>query len=219
MRTAVLRGLYVIADTRLSQAHSRLDTRVAAAIRGGARLVQIRDKRPQPDIAEIQAVAKLCQHYRIPLLMNDSIELALQVGATGVHLGQGDASLREARQQLGDAAIIGITCHADIALARRAEAEGADYVAFGRFFSSLSKPEAPPAPVEVLSQAKQQLRLPVVAIGGITPDNGGSLIHAGADMLAVIHGVFGQTDIEAATRQYTDLFTAPRNDTAAQRSP
>ena len=206
MPTAALCGLYVIADSSLSQAHSRLDNKVAAAIRGGARLVQIRDKRPKPDIAEIQAVATLCQQYHIPLLINDSIELALRVGATGVHLGQGDASLKQARQQLGDTAIIGITCHADIALARRAETEGADYVAFGRFFPSLTKPEAPPASIETLQQARQQLHIPIVAIGGITPDNGGSLIQAGADMLAVIHGVFGQDDIQATAHKFSQLF-------------
>ena len=204
--TSVLSGVYVIADSSLPQTHTTLHDKVKQAIQGGARMVQIRDKRPTPDIHEIQAIAALCKQHYIPLLINDSIELALQVGADGVHLGQSDTQLKEARQRLGNAAMIGITCHDDIHLARCAEADGADYIAFGRFFASRTKPEAPPASIEVLQQARQQLRIPVVAIGGITPDNGGSFIQAGADMLAVIHGVFGQSDITAAAKKFSQLF-------------
>jgi len=202
----LLRGLYVITDSGLSQPPSSLRHKVALAIEGGARMVQIRDKQTTPDIAEIQAIADLCQQYKIPLLINDRVELAVQVGADGVHLGQSDARLSEARQRLGESAIIGITCHDSIDLAKRAESEGANYVAFGRFFASRTKPEAPPASLEVLQQARQQLHIPIVAIGGITPDNGDSLIHAGADMLAVIHGVFGQGDITAAAKKFSPLF-------------
>lgn len=197
-----LRGLYVIADSSLRQ----IQNKVEQALQGGARLVQIRDKRPQPDVAAVKAIAELCRQHYVPLLINDSIELALEVGADGVHLGQTDTSLAEARQRLGDNAIIGITCHDQIPLAKQAEAGGADYVAFGRFFPSQSKPEAPPADIQILQQAKRQLHIPVVAIGGITPDNGASLIQAGADMLAVIHGVFGQRDVSAAAKKFSQLF-------------
>jgi thiamine-phosphate pyrophosphorylase len=201
-----LRGLYVIADSSLSDKNTRLHDKVAHAIQGGANLVQIRDKRELPNIEEIEAVADLCRQRQVPLLINDSIELALEVGASGVHLGQSDASLAEARQRLGKKAIIGITCHDRLDLAREAQAAGADYVAFGRFFPSQTKPEAPPANIEILTRARAELRLPIVAIGGITPDNGASLIRAGADMLAVIHGVFGQVDIEAAASAVSKLF-------------
>lgn len=207
-----LRGLYVIADSSLSQPEERLDQKVTAAIQGGARLVQIRDKRPQPDINEIQAVARVCREQNVPLLINDDIELALQTDAAGVHLGQSDSMLHEARQRLGPDAMIGITCHDRLDLALSAEAGGANYVAFGRFFASQTKPEAPPADIDVLRQAKQALKIPIVAIGGITPDNGASLIQAGADMLAVIHGVFGQQDIRTAAKQFDQLF-ADRDET------
>ena len=203
---SILSGLYVIADSSLSSSHSTLREKVEQAILGGARIVQIRDKRPTPDIEEIQNIARLCKQHKIPLLMNDSIELAMQVDADGVHLGQSDTNLKEARQRLGESAIIGITCHSDLTLAKQAAAEGADYVAFGRFFPSQTKPDAPPADIKILRQARQELQIPIVAIGGITPDNGGSLIHAGADMLAVINGVFGQTDITTAAQQFSQLF-------------
>lgn len=201
-----LSGLYVIADSSLSSGKITLRDKVEQAIQGGARIVQIRDKRPTPDIEAIQNIALLCEQHNIPLLINDNIDLAIQVGADGVHLGQSDAHLREARQRLGDAAIIGITCHDDLSLAKQAAAEGANYVAFGRFFPSQTKPEAPPADIKILQQARQELQIPIVAIGGITPDNGDSLIHAGADMLAVIHGVLGQSDIFAAAIKFSQLF-------------
>lgn len=203
---AVLSGLYVIADSSLATSHVSLTDKVEHAIEGGARIVQIRDKRPTPDIKEIQNIARLCQRHNIPLLINDSVELALDVNADGVHLGQSDTDLKTARQRLGESAIIGITCHDDITLAKQAEAEGADYVAFGRFFASQTKPEAPPADIIILQQARKELQIPIVAIGGITPDNGGSLLQAGADMLAVINGVFGQTDIKSAAQQFNQLF-------------
>ena len=198
----LLHGLYVIADSSLEH----LADKVEQALQGGVELVQIRDKRPQPDVMEIKAIAELCRQHQVPLLINDDIALALEVGANGVHLGQSDTSLIEARQRLGENAIIGITCHDQLELAKQAEAGGADYVAFGRFFPSQSKPAAPPASIEVLQQAKQQLHRPIVAIGGITPDNGASLIQAGADMLAVIQGVFGQNDITAAAKKFNQLF-------------
>lgn len=204
--TSVLHGLYVIADSSQSGPNVRLSEKVAQAIQGGARLVQVRDKRTEPDVDEIRIIAALCQQHHIPLLINDSIDLAIQVGADGVHLGQSDTGLAEARQHLGDATIIGITCHNNIELARHAEAEGANYVAFGRFFTSKTKPEAPPADIAILRHAKRELHIPVVAIGGITPDNGGSLIQAGADMLAVVHSVFGQNDISAAAKKFSQLF-------------
>jgi len=206
LSTATLHGLYVIADSSLASSHICLSDKVKLAIEGGARIVQIRDKRPTPDIKEIQNIARLCQQHRIPLLINDSIELAIEMNADGIHLGQSDTDLKAARQRLGDSAIIGITCHDEITLAKQAEAEGADYVAFGRFFSSQTKPEAPPANIKILQQARKELRIPIVAIGGITPDNGGSLLQAGADMLAVINGVFGQTDIKSAAQQFNQLF-------------
>lgn len=205
-----LHGLYVITDPGLRK-HRRqpLVDMVAAAIAGGARVVQYRDKyasRAQRQ-QEAAALAALCQSRGVCFLVNDDVEIALAVNADGVHLGQGDTQLRQARERLGPDHIIGVTCHDQLALAHAAEADGADYVAFGRFFPSLTKPDASPAPIEILQQARHALHIPIAAIGGITPANAASLLAAGADMLAVIHGVFGADDIAAAADEYTRLFT------------
>jgi thiamine-phosphate pyrophosphorylase len=204
-----LRGLYVITDTALCEARNMaLPDMVAQAIAGGAQLVQYRAKDLAPEVkrAQAEALAGLCRDHQVTFLVNDDVALAREIAADGVHLGQRDAALDEARVVLGPDAVIGISCHADLDLARRAVNQGADYVAFGRFFPSRTKPQAPPAGIEVLEQARRQLSVPIAAIGGVTPDNGAALIAAGADMLAVIHGVFGQADIRAAARRYAALF-------------
>jgi len=137
------------------------------------------------------------------------VELAIEVDADGVHLGQQDTPYSVARKLLGENKIIGITCHDKIELARQAEQEGADYVAFGRFFPSNSKPTAPPATMQILEQAKQELSIPLCAIGGITLDNATPLIEHGADMLAVIEAVLGARRIkqaaEAISKQFAPL--------------
>jgi len=115
-----------------------------------------------------------------------------------------DPQMQEA---MASGAIIGVTCHASLELAQTAQDEGASYVAFGRLFDSNTKPEAPPADLNILRKAKEVLDIPVCAIGGITPDNAPGLIEGGADMLAVIHGVFGQSDVTAAAERYARLFT------------
>lgn len=205
-----LHGLYVITDRALSQQrHLPLLTMVDAAIRGGARIVQFRNKTSaMPERQrEAQALADLCQAREVLFLINDDVPLALAVGADGVHIGQGDTALTQARELLGEQRIIGVTCHNRIDLALAAQHAGADYVAFGRFFASVSKPEAPPASLATLQQARAQLTIPIAAIGGITPANAPALLAHGADMLAVIHGVFGAQDITAAAGEYARLFT------------
>jgi thiamine-phosphate pyrophosphorylase len=206
-----LAGLYVITDPALSEARGMdVIDMVAQAIDGGARLVQYRAKGVDAAQRRQQAqdIAALCRERQVLFLVNDDVALAEAVNADGVHLGQSDVSLAAARAQLGAQAIIGVSCHGDLALSQNAAAQGADYVAFGRFFPSHTKPEAPPASIEVLEQARRSLSLPIAAIGGVTADNGAALIAAGADMLAVIHGVFGQNDIRAAARAYAALFSA-----------
>lgn len=153
----------------------------------------------------------LCKHHQALLIINDDVNLAQSVGANGVHLGREDADLSHAKIQLGEAAIIGISCYNRLDLAHNAAQAGADYVAFGRFFPSLTKPHAIQATPELLRQAKTTLNLPLVAIGGITPENGAPLIEAGADMLAVVHGIFGQPDIRAACQKLTTLFEPKEN--------
>jgi len=202
-----LYGLYTITDPDLIPADKLVDT-VEQAISGGATLVQYRNK-PAPRETrrrEAASLAMLCGKHNVIFIVNDDVALAAEVGAAGVHLGRDDPDIGAARQALGRDMIIGISCYNDIERARGAAQAGADYLAFGRFFPSLTKPGAVPASVELLREAKQAFSLPLVAIGGITPENGAQLVAAGADMLAVIHGVFGQPDTVLAAQQYSKLF-------------
>jgi thiamine-phosphate pyrophosphorylase len=201
------RGLYAITDSQLIPS-GELTQRVSLAIAGGAVMIQYRDKRPvtAAGIDEVISLTLLCRQHGVPLIINDDVELAAEVGAAGVHLGRDDASLQAARARLGTDAIIGVSCYNDLQRARQAVTAGADYVAFGRFYTSHSKPEAVPADPGLLTQATTELAIPVVAIGGITPANGRALVAAGASLLAAIHGVFGQPDIKAAAQRYAALF-------------
>lgn len=201
-------GLYAITDGSLLP-KDRLVPAVAAAIRGGAVLVQYREKQlPAPRrLEQAQALSALCHNEGVPLIINDDARLAEQCGAQGVHLGQSDGSVAEARAMLGDQAIIGVTCHGRLDLAEQARHLGADYLAFGRFHASGTKPGAPSASPAILGEAAR-LGLPRTAIGGITLDNGEALIRAGADLLAVVGGLFAGSpeDIEARARTFTRLF-------------
>ncbi len=197
-------GLYAITQTD----HKTIDMiieEVAAAIRGGAAVVQYRDKNPIDAALLARELVKLCHRRDVPLIINDDVELAIQTGADGVHLGKEDGHIAEARKRLGADAIIGVSCYNSVERAVEAEREGATYVAFGRFFPSSSKPLASPAQIETLRQAKRALRIPIVAIGGILPDNGAPLLEAGAGVLAVIGGIFDHQP-EQSARAYLPLF-------------
>jgi len=211
MAAGIRRGLYAITDTALL-AGGVLVERVEQAIRGGATLIQYRDKQLSPAQRQHQAaaLATVCGNYGVPLIINDDVTLAATVGAAGVHLGEHDTGLQAARRELGPDAIIGVSCYNQVDLARQAADCGADYVAFGRFFPSSTKPAAIQATPALLTDARQAIDLPIVAIGGISPENGRELLSAGADLLAVIHGVFGQPDVEAAARRYAALFDEHR---------
>ncbi|MCG7913345.1 MAG: thiamine phosphate synthase [Candidatus Thiodiazotropha weberae] len=206
------RGLYAITDSRLCPPE-RILQQVEAALTGGARIIQYRDKRQQRTGCEMQVreILKLCERANALLIINDDIELALASKAHGVHLGREDATLSEARARLGPTAVIGVSCYNRLELASEAAEKGADYVAFGRFFPSRTKPDAVSADPELLASARETIRKPLVAIGGITHENGAQLIAAGADMLAVIEAVFGQPDIEAASRRLSALFSPQEN--------
>ncbi len=199
-----LTGLYAITDSSQRQ----LGHQVELALKGGARIIQYRDKssNTQKRTAEARGLLELCHKYSACFIINDDVDLAETIGADGVHLGQDDHDIQYARTRLGDAAIIGVSCYNQLQLAISAQEAGADYVAFGRFFPSSTKPQAVRAEIALLAQAKKVLHIPIVAIGGITPENGDPLIAAGADMLAVIQGVFGQQDIRAAAEQFHKLF-------------
>ena len=199
-----LRGLYAITQTK-NKTTDIIINEVIAAIKGGAVVVQFRDKEPLDAIYLADQLVKVCHEYKVPLLINDDIELAIKVGADGVHIGREDGAISEARDRLGADAIIGVSCYNFVEQAFDAQEQGATYVAFGRFFPSSSKPLAALAELDTLRKAKFLLDIPIVAIGGILPENGGPLLTAGADLLAVIGGLF-ETQPEQSARAYQALF-------------
>lgn len=199
--------LYAITDSHLLPGDKLFDA-VAAALKGGCKLVQYRDKSSDKArrLFEAKNLLALCNQYQAKLLINDDVSLAQEVGAHGVHLGQGDTNPVAARIILGNRAIIGVTCHDSIALAQQAIKDSANYIAFGRFFSSNTKPDARPAPISLISDARKAFsNTPIVVIGGITLDNGKQLLDAGADMLAVCHSLFSAEDITAQAKKFIEL--------------
>jgi len=203
-----LRGLYAITSDAICRSPERLVGSVAEAIAGGAALIQYRDK--VSDLAQRRANAialvELCRARAVPLIVNDDPWIADESGADGVHLGRADASLQEARQICGDHTIIGVTCANALDRALAAARAGASYVAIGRFYPSRTKPDAPEATLDLLRSVRAQLRLPICAIGGVTPDRVRQLIDAGADCVAAIEGVFGKPDVRAAAAAYAAHF-------------
>jgi len=206
-----LRGLYVITDTRLIPRHRFIDT-VEAAVRGGATMVQLREKdTPRDEVVRLgRELLAVTRRYGALLIINDHPSVAQEVGADGAHVGREDPPVAEARALLGPQAIIGASCYGDVARAVAAEHDGADYVAFGTPFPSPTKTKRTDISLEIFRQAKQQVKVPVFAIGGITLDNAQQVIDAGADGIAVVSGVFGATDVEAAARALAQLFAAER---------
>ena len=202
-----LNGLYAITDPILTPTTTIVD-QVGAALRGGARIIQLRDK--SEDFSQRLQLAKqlreLTRAHEAVLIINDDVEVCLEADADGVHLGQDDMDLPIARSMLGPDFIIGASCHGSIELAEQAVDESADYLAFGRFFPSRTKPDAPPVELEQIREFILRCPVPAVAIGGITLNNAAPLIKAGFEMLAVVQDVFGHADIEAQCRQYADLF-------------
>jgi thiamine-phosphate pyrophosphorylase len=198
------RGLYLVTPDEPDS--ERLLARVQPLL-AHATWLQYRNKSGSGRLRDEQAarLQALCAGAGVPMLVNDDVRLAAAVGAAGVHLGEDDAAIAVARDILGHDAIIGASCYDDIDRARAAAAAGADYLAFGAFFPSTTKPGARRATSATL-RAAARLRLPLVAIGGITPDNGAGLLAAGADLLAVVGGVFDATDPVAAARVFRALF-------------
>ncbi|MGD8569234.1 MAG: thiamine phosphate synthase [Gammaproteobacteria bacterium] len=205
-----LYGLYAITPCSSTKplSTSELIHKVERAISGGARIIQYREKCHDRRLKYEQTVRlrTLCDRHRVLFIVNDDVELAAESGAHGVHLGQDDRSVQQARDELGPSTIIGVSCYNQLALAQSAQQQGADYVAFGRFFASHTKPGAVPADVDLLRRAKRELTVPVACIGGINPENAKLLTSAGADMIAVIHGVFGASDCERAARELAGCF-------------
>ena len=204
-----LRGLYAI--TPECHDRDRLLADVEAALRGGCRFVQYRDKTSAaPErVARAHALRSLTLDFNARLLINDDMALTFLVQADGIHLGRNDGNLVAARAILGPDRLLGASCYADFALARKAAAAGADYVAFGAVFPSLTKPHAVSAAVDLFSRAKTTWTVARCAIGGVTLDKAPILIAAGADLLAVISDLFNAPDITARAAAYQHLFEEP----------
>jgi thiamine-phosphate pyrophosphorylase len=199
-------GLYAITpdepDTEV------LARKVRAALAGGARLLQYRNKTADARLRREQAtrLLALSRTACVPFIVNDDLALALAIDAEGLHLGRDDGDLATARAKLGSGRLLGASCYDRMDLAVCARAQGADYVAFGGAFASATKPGAVRAPLSLYGEARACLGLPVVAIGGLTPDNAGAVVEAGADAVAVISALFDAPDVEAAARSFCGLF-------------
>jgi thiamine-phosphate pyrophosphorylase len=204
-RNGLIKGLYAITPDEPDTAE--LLRKVRLALQGGARVLQYRNKAADVTLhlQQAKALRELTQEFSVPLIINDDAMLAQRADADGVHLGGEDGSVAAARALLGSAKLIGVSCYNRKELAHEAVRQGADYVAFGSFFASAVKPDAVTASTELLRQARIEIAVPLVAIGGITVQNGLQLLEAGADALAVISAVFGATDIQNAARQFSSL--------------
>ena len=208
MKTAptAINGLYAITPDEPDS--SQLLVQVDAALRGGARLLQYRNKDASPALRRTQAAAllALCRAHGVPLIINDHLELCLELDADGVHLGAEDGAIAAARARLGPDKLIGASCYNRLELALQAQEQGADYVAFGSCFDSATKPAAVRAPLPLLGEAARQTGLPVVAIGGITAENAHLAIQAGATAIAVIGALWTAPDIRQAAQNFSNLF-------------
>ncbi len=204
----MIRGLYAVtpdeADTDL------LVAKVEAALEGGISMLQYRNKLANHKLQtqQARAILPLCRQYQVPFIINDSVKLCLTLDADGVHIGAEDGNLAEIRARMGQDKILGASCYGHFDLALAAQQAGVDYVAFGACFASSTKPNAPVANLSLFNQARTQLTIPAVAIGGITLTNAPQVIAAGADSLAVINAIFNATDVKSSTEQFAQLFRA-----------
>ena len=202
----MISGLYAITPDEADTAE--LLRKVRLALLGGVRVLQYRSKNAAAALRlkQAQALRELAREFAVPLIINDDVVLARQVDADGVHLGSADGNVADARLVLGGGRLIGMSCYNRLSLAHEAVRQGADYVAFGSFFASAVKPEAVAATPDLLRQARRELNVPIVAIGGITAQSGAQLLEAGADALAVISALWNAPDIEQAAREFSGLF-------------
>ena len=205
----MMQGLYAV--TPDDPLLPRLSTLVQAALAGGVRWVQYRNKTAPPPLRRAQAaeLLRICRAADARLIINDDIALAVEIGADGAHIGREDipgGSLAAARELLGPNLILGVSCYDEMALAEAAAAAGADYLAFGSVFASSTKPDAVRAPLQLLGEARRRFGLPVAAIGGINLHNAPDAIAAGADLLAVVSDLFDAMEITQRAEAYAKLW-------------
>ncbi|MCG5263567.1 MULTISPECIES: thiamine phosphate synthase [Acinetobacter] len=203
-----MRGLYLITNDDpiqllLEKLDAALATRQVAILQYRRKKI---DKADQP--AEVEQIKLLCEKYQVPFVINDDLKLAAQFGL-GVHLGQNDGEITDAKSQLPEGVIIGRTCLNSLELAQKAIADGATYIAFGAVYATSTKPEAGNVGIEVIKQAAAQYDLPICAIGGLTVENSKPVIEAGADLCAVISDILGRStaEIPARVQEWAQLFS------------
>jgi len=205
-----LKGLYAICDENLISEED-FEQAMTSALQGGCKIIQYRDKSDDREkrLQQATRLQALCTQHNAICIINDDIALAKAINADGIHLGKDDASISQAKKILGENCIIGISCYDDLVLAREAEENHADYVAFGAMFSSPTKPEAKQAGPQLIAEAKKQLHIPVCAIGGITEKNITQVAAQGADMAAVISSLFSSENIKATAGTLAQNFDRP----------
>lgn len=205
---STLRGLYVITDERLTPYDGdQILQKITSALRGGAKLVQLRDKtKKDEELVEIAIkIKEICHNFEAFFIVNDRPGLAKLVDADGIHIGRDDLPIEIVRRELPDK-IVGVSCYGDIKRAIEVQNKGADYVAFGSLFPSPTKPQSEVIPLEILKEARNLLDIPICAIGGITLDKAEEIIKSGAQMIAVISDIWLASDIEKRAREYEILF-------------
>ena len=206
-RSHSINGLYAITP-ELENTTELLD-KTQQALKGGARLVQYRSKSINRQTLKRQAIRllQLCKHYQALLIINDHLDLACDINADGVHLGRDDGTITAARQRLGNDKIIGASCYNELNLALRAAEEGADYVAFGALFPSITKLNTVPVSTDFIHHVRKHIAIPIVGIGGIQLQNAKSVIQSGYDCVAVCHDLFAAgIDTQSQAMKFTQLF-------------
>ena len=200
-----IKGLYAVTPDEKDL--FTLSSKVEACIKGGARLIQYRSKTLSKTEQNKQAkeIKIVCDYYKVPLIINDDIELCRILDADGVHLGENDDSLEKARLVLGPSKIIGVSCYNSIDRVKKAVDKGATYIALGACFPTITKPNAPTAPLDLIALVLKEFKIPLVAIGGITLENVEFLTKEGVSCIALINSLFKENDIEGTARQFSSL--------------
>ena len=204
--SSIIKGLYAITPDMADL--NTLIHKTQLVIEGGAFMVQYRSK-IQDRAVKIQqcaAILRLCREYGVPCIVNDDVEMCRILEADGVHLGENDDNIAEVRRILGEDAIIGSSCYDQLDRAKQAQKEGATYVAFGAVFPTPTKPNAPRATLALLREAKREIHIPIVAIGGITVNNAHDVIEAGVDAIAVITSLFEAKTIKETAETFLKMF-------------
>jgi thiamine-phosphate pyrophosphorylase len=202
----IIKGLYAI--TPDSADLNTLIQKTKSAIEGGAFMVQYRSKIQDRDVKMQQcaAILRLCREYEIPCIVNDDVDMCRILEADGIHLGEKDDNIAEVRHMLGEDAIIGSSCYDQLDRAKTAQKEGASYVAFGAMFATSTKPNAPRATLALLKEAKREIQIPIVAIGGITVNNAHDVIKTGIDAIAVITSLYEAKSIKETAETLSKMF-------------